>query len=383
MALRAVALRAVALKPTAIGTALAVAGAVHAAVNAALLRRPVDGPVHSRVSVLIPARDEADRIGACLDAIDGADEVLVLDDDSADATAEVAQAHGARVLPGAPLPPGWLGKPHACAQLASAASGDVFVFLDADVRLRPGAIRAAVHFLESSGWDLVAPHPQQEALSLSERLVQPLLQWSILTTLPLRVAERSPRPSLAAANGQFLVVRRSAYERVGGHVPDAVLDDLALARAIKRAGGRGGVIDGTSLATCRMYCGWSELRDGYGKSLWSAFGGPVGSGGVVGGLSLAYVLPALAALRGSRIGMLGYAAGVAGRMISARRTGGSVLDSFAHPVSIALFGYLTARSHVEHARGTSDWKGRSVTVASFSLRKPPTDPSQFQRRAGT
>ncbi len=344
-----------------VGTGLAIAGAVHAAVNVALLRRPVAGPVRLRVSVLIPARDEADRIGACLDSIDGADEVLVLDDGSRDATAEIARARGARLLRGTPLPPGWLGKPYACTQLAAAASGDVLVFVDADVRLRPGAIRAAVHFLESSGWDLVAPHPRQETGSVAERLVQPLLQWSILTTLPLRLAERSPRPSLAAANGQFIVVRRDAYERAGGHVPDAVLDDLALVRAIKRCGGSGGVVDGTSLATCRMYDGWAELRDGYSKSLWSSFGGPVNSGGVVGALSLAYVVPAVAALRGSRVGLLGYLAGVAGRVISARRTGGRVLDSFAHPVSIVLFGYLTLRSHVQRTRGRVTWKGRAVT----------------------
>ena len=262
-----------ALRPVALGTALAVAGTVHTAVNAVLLRRPVDGPVRSRVSVLVPARNEANRIGACLDSIDGADEVLVLDDGSGDATAAVARDHGARVLEGAPLPAGWLGKPHACMQLAAAATGDVLVFVDADVRLGAGAVRASVHLLESTGLDLVAPHPRQEAVTVPERLVQPLLQWSFLTTLPLRLAERSPRPSLSAANGQFLVVRRSAYDRAGGHVRAAVLDDLALLRAIKRSGGRGVVVDGTSLATCRMYSSWAELRDGYGKSLWSAFGG--------------------------------------------------------------------------------------------------------------
>ena len=356
------------MKPVTIGTGLAIAGAVHAAANAVLIRRPTDGPVRSRVSVLIPARDEAECIGACLDSIDGADEVLVFDDGSRDATAEVARARGARVLSGTALPPGWLGKPHACAQLAAAASGDVFVFVDADVRLRPGAIRAAVYFLESSGWDLVSPHPHQAAGSVAERLVQPLLQWSILTALPLRLAERSHRPSLAAANGQFLVVRRDAYGRAGRHAPDAVLDDLALVRAIKRSGGRGGVVDGTSLATCRMYSGWMQLRDGYGKSLWSAFGGPLGSSGVVGVLSLAYVVPAVAALRGSRAGMLGYAAGVFGRMVSARRTGGSVVDSFAHPVSVVLFGFLTARSHVQHARGRLVWKGRRLRTGSSSVK---------------
>ena len=350
-----------ALKPVTLGTALALVGTLHAAVNSRLLRRPVDGPVHARISVLVPARNEAEHIAACLDSIGGADEVLVLDDGSCDGTAAIAAAHGARVLTGTPPPPGCLGKAHACRQLAATAAGDVFVFLDADVRLRPGAVRAAVHLLETSGLDLVSPHPRQEVATLAERLVQPLLLWSILTTLPLRLAERSPRPSLAAANGQFLVVRRDAYERAGGHVPHAVLDDLALLRAVKRSGGRGGVVDGTELAACRMYVGWAELRDGYGKSLWAAFGSPAGSAAVVGALGLAYVLPAVAALRGSRIGLLGYVAGVAGRAVSARRTGGRVADSLAHPVSITVLGYLTARSHVQHARGRLRWKERQVS----------------------
>ena len=216
------------------------------------------------------------------------------------------------------------------------------------------------HLLETARLDLVSPHPRQEVGTWTERLVQPLLQWSILTTLPLRVAERSRRPSLAAANGQFLVVRRTAYERAGGHLPGAVLDDLALLRAVKRAGGRGVVVDGTQLATCRMYTGWADLRDGYGKSLWTAFGGPMGSAGVLAGLALAYVVPPIAALRGSAAGVVGYLAGVAGRAIAARRTGGRVGDSFAQPASIVVLGYLTVRSHVQHARGRTAWKHRPV-----------------------
>jgi glycosyltransferase involved in cell wall biosynthesis len=314
------------------------------------------------VSVLIPARDEQDSIAACLDSIDGADEVLVLDDGSSDDTAAVATGHGARVLRGAELPPGWLGKPHACRQLAAAARGEVLVFIDADVRLAPGAVRAAVGLLESSGLDLISPLPRQVAGTCAQRLVQPLLAWSILTLLPLGLAARSSRPSLAAANGQFLLVRRAAYDRAGGHVPDAMLDDLALLRAIKRAGGHGVAADGFELASCRMYPGWPELRDGYAKSLRTAFGGPVGSVAVVGVLGLAYVLPVVAALRGSRIGLLGYAAGVAGRVVTGRRAGDRVWpDALAHPLSIVLFGVLTARSHVQGRRGRLRWKGRPIS----------------------
>lgn len=368
------------------GAALAVAGAVHAAVNARRLRRPVPGarPAASvSVSVLVPARDEAARIGDCVRSIGAVRELLVLDDGSTDGTADVARAAGARVLTGAPLPPGWLGKPWACAQLAAAATGDVLVLVDADVRLAPGAVTVAVALLEDAGLDVVCPFPRQLAEGLAERLVQPLLQWSWLTTLPLRLAERSPRPSLTAACGQFVAIRRVALDRAGGFaaVRGAVLDDLALVRAVKAAGGRGGVVDGTDLASCRMYAGWGGLRAGYGKSLWAAFGSAPRAAGVLALLGLAYVLPPLAALRGSRAGAAGYAAAVASRVIAARRTGGRAWpDALAHPASIALAGYLTGASFRDRHRGTLHWKGRPVDPGHGQIAADRPDSGRNGRR---
>jgi hypothetical protein len=110
-----------------------------------------------------------------------------------------------------------------------------------------------------------------------------------------------------------------------------------------------------------MYGGWAELRDGYGKSLWSAFGSGAGAAAVTGGLALVYLLPPLAAARGSAVGAAGYLAAVASRAVAARRTGGRAFpDALAHPISVTLAGYLIVRSRREHRRGRLRWKGRVI-----------------------
>jgi Glycosyl transferase family 2 len=362
------------------GTLIATTLTAHTVVNLRLLRRPspTPEPLGEWVSVLLPVRDEAARIEpslrallAALDRCAERAELVVLDDGSGDSSADVVRRVAAgdtrvRLVTGRPLPPGWLGKPHACDQLAELANlaSSVLIFVDADVQLAPHAVASAVELLRRSGLDLICPYPRQLAETPAERLMQPLLQWSWLTTLPLRRAERSMRPSLSAGNGQFLVVDRVAYRRAGGHaaVKDQVLDDIGLVRAVKASGGAGGMVDGTDLATCRMYDGWCELRDGYAKSLWSAFGSPAGAVGATALLGLAYVVPPVAALvRRSPVGLGGYAAAVVGRGLVARRTGSRVWpDVLAHPVSIGTLAALTARSWRLHRRGVLSWKGRAL-----------------------
>ncbi len=222
-------------------------------------------------------------------------------------------------------PPGWTGKSAACRRLAELAqvdspAADVIVFVDADVRLAPDAVWAAVTALRSSGAALVCPWPEQRTGGLAEWLIQPLLSFSWMSTVVVAAANRSLRPSLAVACGQVLVFDADAYRSIGGHesVASSATEDLDIARTLRRAGERTVVVSGAGFVECRMYRSWTELRAGYTRWLWSSFGGRPGGRRCShlrrGGVPAAARRAVLGSGRIRRAGTVGYLAGVAGRV---------------------------------------------------------------------
>lgn len=364
---------------TTVGTVVAVGIAAHTALNLQRLRKPnvQVPPVDEAVSVLIPARNEERVIASALASVLSQAgvpelEVIVLDDNSSDATSAVVNSiadERVQLKSNTQEPPAnWLGKSWACSALADNATGSVLVFMDADVELSPDAIRASVHALRASDFALISPYPRQLAANWLGRLTQPLVTWSWCALLPLQWAERSTRPSLAAANGQFLVMDADAYRAIGGHasVATAVLEDVALMREFKKAGLRTCTMDGSELASCEMYESADQTVNGYAKSLWAAFGTPIGSIGVNALLFVAFMVPPLAAVTARSatvraVGAVGYAAGTFSRTVVARRMGTRVWpDSALHPGSVAAFIAINAISWRRHLQGSNSWKGRAV-----------------------
>lgn len=221
-----------------------------------------------RVSVLVPARDEAQNLRVTLPLLlaQGADEVIVLDDGSQDDTAALARELGAQVIQGLPLPAGWRGKNWACQQLAKAASGEVLLFTDADVQWHPGALAAVLHEFQRTQADLLSVWPRQQNLTPGERLVTPLLDDLLLCWFPAPLV-KLPFPDASAAIGQVMAFRRDAYGRLGGHaaVKGEIMEDTALARAVKAGGGRLGVALGGELLSVRMYRSYPQSLAGLAK----------------------------------------------------------------------------------------------------------------------
>jgi hypothetical protein len=328
------------------------------------------------ISILIPARNEERSIGSALDAAArtcGAEiEIVVLDDESTDRTAEIVASRAAsdpriRLEHAPPLPGGWSGKQHACWNLAHRARHEMLLFVDADVRLSPDAVASAAAFLESSRASLVSGFPHQETGTFTERLVVPLIHFLLLGYLPMPAGQIINSPALAAGCGQFMLTRRADYLAAGGHsaIRASLHDGITLPRAFRRSGLRTRLFDATDLATCRMYRTGREVWDGFSKNategmatltalpVWSAL---LGLGHVVSSV-LMFWEPLLA---GSAV-----AIALATRLLLAARFRQSLLSAALHPLGIAVVLAIQWTALVRALAGRrSVWRGRTYEIGS-------------------
>ncbi|MFP4600577.1 MAG: glycosyltransferase [Persicimonas sp.] len=344
-----------------------------------------DGAFDGRVSVLVPARDEAETIEACVRAIlDGAhpvDELLVYDDQSTDATPQILarlcdEYDELRVVEARPLPTGWVGKPHACHRLAEAATGDLLVFVDADTLLSDDGLSRIASLFEDKEADLVTAVPRQKSVGFAERLVLPLLHLTYTSWFPLLLVWRSQDPRFLAANGQCLGLRREALEAIGGFesVRSDVVDDMALCRRAKEAGRRVVFADGFDMATCRMYGSAGQLWQGFSKNLYEGIGAhPLALAAIVAIYSGAFIAPyvglgAALAIPGAAWllvpALIGVGANLLLRIALAWRFRQPWEGVLLHPVGVLALLAIAVNSFRWHVGDTIEWAGRTYSRKS-------------------
>ena len=343
-----------------------------ALINFALIRRPVAATqIDSSIAILLPVRNEAENIERLLHELIAQRHltnlrIVVINDNSEDGTASIAREISSPLITvlNAPAPqPGWIGKVSALNFGLQHLVQDLpqyIISIDADVSFTPDAISRAVATAKKLDLDFLSPYPRQIAITWTERLIQPLLQWSWMSTVILRGAEKIPMKSTVICNGQFLVMKTQSLLASGGFasVSHHVLDDIELGRSFVGSGFRGAVIDGSALSATRMYSSLAEIKAGYGKSLHQAFGGIGGAIVATLFMIVSGILPLVYSLTGNFLAIAALLAVIATRALSAISSSSRIRDAFLHPVSALLFLYLLYYSWSH--RSQVQWKGRTI-----------------------
>lgn len=329
-----------------------------------------------RASLLIPFRDEEANLSVLvpmLHAIGYPDlEIILLDDESQDASAEIVEA-GARgdgrirLLRGEPLPPGWLGKNWACQQLAAQATGEVLLFCDADVRVGPGSVSATVGMMQAEGWDALTAMPRQLLGTWGEKAVIPILLFlPVLGFLPIAWIPKYPYPALSMGCGQWFAFTSSMYSRLGGHgaVRDKIVEDMALGRLVKEKGGVLGAVIAPRHLSVRMYTDFPSVWLGFSKNLAYLTGtGWIRPISVVAGFSALNTLPWIMVLAGHPLWMVPLGLWGVARLAAARIFREPRFAWIWSWAGTLLIPALCFRSWWGYRRGTVHWKGRELDAA--------------------
>ncbi|MDZ7776937.1 MAG: glycosyltransferase [Bacteroidales bacterium] len=325
-----------------------------------------------KLSLLIPARNEEENIGYLLEDIYRQDyknyEVWVYDDASDDRTPNIARDYVAKdtrfhYLKGEEVPAGWLGKNHACYQLSKKASGDFLLFLDADVRIGQGLPARSISYVKRHQLQLLSIFPMQEMRSPGEKMTVPLMNWILTSLLPLPLIRLSSRPSLAAANGQFMLFDNDSYQKNQWHkaVRQERVEDIAIMKKIKKSSQKGQTLLGDMSIRCRMYRNFGESVKGFARNVDAYFGN-------------SYVLTILFGMV-TTFGFIAVACGLgyafmAGYLVVALAVKGLtaaagkqtvILNMVLMPLQLFAFWIIVAKSLKDSLNKSHQWKGRDVS----------------------
>lgn len=334
------------------------------------------------VTICIPARNEESNIEACVRSVlanhSVSLEVIVHDDQSTDRTASILSELAredcrVRILSANELPAGWNGKQWGCDRMGRAARGEWLLFTDADVRFEPSCLQATLAATQTAGCELMSTIPRQLTRTWMEDALVPLIHFVMLSYLPMGWMRSSLNPAASAGCGQFLFVRKATWERAGGHATfrSSMHDGIQLPRAIRRAGGRTDLFDGTALVSCRMYSNATQVWTGFTKNAYEGLGSFPLLVFITAIHLLGHVWPwiwlAVAFALGSgelpmistTLVVTAIAAGFTERIMLARRFGHSGRAVRLHPISICLMTIIQWQSFVMTLRGQRVWKGRA------------------------
>src|SRR5229473_2538746 len=329
------------------------------------------------VSVIVPARNEEACLDPCLRSLvaqtDVTFEIIVVDDHSTDHTRQIASSFSSpslRVVEAGPLPVGWTGKNNAVTAGSQASRGEWLLFTDADTIHQPGSLARSLAEAKRQGAAMLSYSPEQVVESFWEKAVMPVIFAELAATFrPSLVSD--PNSPAAAANGQYILIAREAYDAVGGHAAIAanLLEDVALARAVKRSGRKIFFRYGGDAVRTRMYRSFAQLREGWTKNLALLFPSPARLAALRGTefvlIVSSFTIALATALRGHWLPAA--AAGCVCAIIYAlflTRIRHAHFSWDANPLALfglPLFSYLLLRSARAHAKGSVPWKGRTYS----------------------
>jgi chlorobactene glucosyltransferase len=329
-----------------------------------------------KVSLMVPARNEAHNLPTLIPSLLAQDypnlEIILLSDHSTDQTLAIAEAYAAqdsrlRVLQGGELLPGWMGKQNACRQLAAAASGDVLLFSDADTNWQPDAVSLVVKAFHYQKLDGLSAWPEQLLVGPLSQLTQPFMCWSLLALLPVPLIPDPRFPGIVSANGQLIAFTRQCFEQFGGFAvaKGAILDDMALARAVKGAGMRFALLGAVGSVRCRMYNSDREVFDGFAKAAFINLGAnPLALVAAIAAFGWLFLGPWLWLLVAIVTGgpwllpALALLLSMAGRAASDAVFGFSTRFGLLQAPSVLAWATIALASWYRYATGQISWKGR-------------------------